>query len=517
MTTNPLDFPPLGDSQRSVRRLKATRVRLIISIPTLLLLLTLGTGLFSYQYLLGRADMQKFLAAAAPTHAQATKHLEMEGILEESAIRVLRISLALSLAAVVVGLVLALQIIRPIRELTETARQLVHGDLSRRPRIPHLGEFADLGMTFNRVVDHLQRLFRERNRILEGGAEANIVWLDFLGRVKSMDPSAATLFSRSADHLIGQSIFDLIPELSQMEEFRQVFRAEEKSPPLERPLTYMVETSLKPAETPLLLGITLALMRDQKNIPMGYLLMLRNLSALRSFHEQMMRADRLAALGTFATGMAHEIRNPLASVKGMVQLLGEMRDTERLPAFTERIVEEIARMELLIAEVMDFAQPEALQPVATNLVTLAREALETAISRCNPQQHHIRITRELNPLPRCLAEPRRLHRALVNIMINAFEATPPGGEVVIRTQRLDDQHSGERPLVISIINTGEPVPPADRQRIFEPFYTTKSSGTGLGLPIAYQIIASNRGAIEVECSEGKTSFRIRLPESVPET
>lgn len=517
MTTTPLDLTPFDENQRSVRRLKATRVRLIISIPTLLLLLTLGTGLFSYQYLLGRADMQKLLAAAAPTHSQAAKHLEMEGILEEAAIRVLRISLALSAAAVVVGLILALQIIRPIRELTETARQLVHGDLSRRPRIPHLGEFADLGMTFNRVVDHLQKLFRERNRILEGGAEANIVWLDFLGRVKSMDPSAAALFSRSPDHLIGQSIFDLIPELATIEEFRRVFRAEEKAPPLERPLTYMVESSLKHSDTPLVLGITLALMRDQKNIPMGYLLMLRNLSALRSFHEQMQRADRLAALGTFATGMAHEIRNPLASVKGMVQLLGEMRDTQRLPAFTERIVEEIARMELLIAEVMDFAQPEATQPVATNLITLVREALEIAENRCDPEEHRIRITRDLNPLPRCLVEPRRMHRALVNIIVNAFEATPDGGEVVIRTHRLDDQHSGDRPLTISIINTGEPIPPADRQRIFEPFYTTKPSGTGLGLPIAYQIIASNRGNIEVECSEGKTAFRVRLPESPPET
>jgi len=94
MTATPPDLTPFDENQRSVRRLKATRVRLIISIPTLLLLLTLGTGLFSYQYLLGRADRQKLLAAAAPTHTQATKHLEMEGILEEAAIRVLPPKLA---------------------------------------------------------------------------------------------------------------------------------------------------------------------------------------------------------------------------------------------------------------------------------------------------------------------------------------------------------------------------------------------------------------------------------------
>jgi signal transduction histidine kinase len=156
---------------------------------------------------------------------------------------------------------------------------------------------------------------------------------------------------------------------------------------------------------------------------------------LRKFHEQMERADRLAALGTFAAGMAHEVRNPLASMKGMVQLLAESADPEQQSEYVRRLDSEIARLESLMSEVLEFAQPEPARPRPTDLNRVVRESLDVASERHQPEARQVSVRLELDPaLPPGVVEIRRLHQAIVNLILNAFEAAPDGSEVVIRTR-----------------------------------------------------------------------------------
>jgi len=484
--------------ETSERRLRISRVRLIISIPTLILLITLGVNFIAYQRLLGTAAREK--------------NPEVSLRIELVAANQLQSALVMSLLAGALGLVVAFQIVRPIRELTQTAHRLVHGDLSGRMRMPELGEFADLGTTFNRMVDHLQRIFRERNRILEGAEGASVVWLDLDGSIRSMDATNVALFGRRVVDMIGKPLAEVIPDRPENREVRGILHREMTISQSRRPSSYIVEAQLDPEAPPLLTGLTLALMRDDHGEPSGYLMTLRNLDALRSFHDQMMRADRLAALGTFAAGMAHEVRNPLASIKGMVQLMGEIGEASDLKVYVDRIVQEIARLERLLSEMMNFAHPEQTTPESVDLLRLVRESLEVAMSHCDPRASNIRIHTDLQALPPCVVEPRKIHQALVNIMINAFEATPAGGEVVIHTENRRDQPYEIRPLVISVTNTGSRIPAEEAERIFEPFHTTKPNGTGLGLPIAYQIITTHRGSLDMVQSDKAVTFRICLPE-----
>jgi two-component system sensor histidine kinase PilS (NtrC family) len=320
------------------------------------------------------------------------------------------------------------------------------------------------------------------------------------------------LFSLPVQEMAGRPLFDLLPDISGNVELVKILHRELSVDQLKRPSSYIVEAQLDREGPVLLLGLTLALMRDERGAPDGYLMTLRNLNALRSFHDQMMRADRLAALGTFAAGMAHEVRNPLASIKGMVQLMGEVGDSQDLSVYVDRIVQEIARLERLLTEMMNFAHPEQTAPEATDLVRLVRESLEVAESHCDPWKNGIQVRAELEPLSPCVIEPRKIHQALVNIIINAFEATPNGGEVVIRTRNRRDIKMELRPLVIEVTNTGTPIPNDETERIFEPFHTTKPTGTGLGLPIAYQIVTAHRGTLELEQDADSVTFRIALPE-----
>ncbi len=493
--------------ESNYRRLAASRVRLVISIPTLTLLLPLATGVIVYW------DLFNLTRNASPP---------LKPVLEATAEDILRGTMHFSLVGGLVGLILALEIVRPIRELTRNVQQVTYGDLTLKPRIPDLGELADLGLSFSRMVNHLQRLFRERNRILESGGPVSLLWLDLSGKIHTTDTAAAELLGIPPEHLAGRPVLEILPPLAHNRDFKAILRGDPSHFPsapatgreVRRPLSTVIELPGREGSPVLLLGATLALMNDETGRPVGYLLVLRNLTLLRKFHEQMERADRLAALGTFAAGMAHEVRNPLASMKGMVQLLAESADPEQQSEYVRRLDSEIARLESLMSEVLEFAQPEPARPRPTDLNRVVRESLDVASERHQPEARQVSVRLELDPaLPPGVVEIRRLHQAIVNLILNAFEAAPDGSEVVIRTRRAADEDSQERPLLIEISNSGPPISPEERERIFEPFYTTKPKGTGLGLPIAYQIITANRGDLEFGCEGGVTTFRVSLPQS----
>lgn len=251
---------------------------------------------------------------------------------------------------------------------------------------------------------------------------------------------------------------------------------------------------------------------------------------LKAAQEQLVRSERLASAGRLAAGIVHEIGNPLASVLGMVDLLlrcqGTPKQRKECQENLERLASEIVRLKRILQGLLDYARPASkeIKPLPINgvvertmLLLLSQKAFRD-----------IQVIRRLQePSPWALADERLLQQVLVNILVNAAQAMPKGGKISIATELQPvrawpdgivsvGRHfdPDEEAAVISVADTGSGIPREDLQRIFEPFFSTKEvgKGVGLGLAICHSLIEELKGAITVESRLGRgTTFSILLP------
>jgi signal transduction histidine kinase len=225
--------------------------------------------------------------------------------------------------------------------------------------------------------------------------------------------------------------------------------------------------------------------------------------------ERLERADRLAAIGTLAAGIVHDIRNPLVSVRTFLQLLPERLDDEEFKTtFRELALAELDRVCLLINDLLSFSRPTARErevievvPIVGQMVRLlepeARKGDVTLSFEGDEAGTHI------------LADEGQIRQVLMNVVLNAIEATPSRGRVTVSCGTSDVP----RACMLSVTDTGGGLPAGDLERIFEPFYTTKSLGSGLGLFVARRIVQEHGGTIEATRSNaGGTCIVIRFPE-----
>ncbi|MBI5078747.1 hypothetical protein HZB08_01850 [Candidatus Saganbacteria bacterium] len=226
-----------------------------------------------------------------------------------------------------------------------------------------------------------------------------------------------------------------------------------------------------------------------------------NLKLYRSLQQ----ADKLAALGVVAAGMAHEIKNPLASVKGLTQVLPEnLADKDFIQKYSEIVPRQLDRINRIVENLLTFGQPGKLETREIELERTLEEALRLVENQC--RKLNIEIVKEFSPVPVIFADPEKLSQAFVNIILNAMQAMPQGGEIKIKTQNSKDS------IVIEVSDTGEGIPADRLSNIFDPFYTTKETGSGMGLAVTYRIIKEHTGEIEVESKVGEgTIFKLCLP------
>jgi two-component system sensor histidine kinase HydH len=222
-------------------------------------------------------------------------------------------------------------------------------------------------------------------------------------------------------------------------------------------------------------------------------------------------AEKLAAIGTLTAGLSHEIKNPLNAAA--LQLTVLERRIRRLPAEAQPelrdplklVQDEVVRLNRILEEFLDFARPRELHKQPVDLATVVRMVVELI----TPQAELAGITLE-NRSPDTMAasvDGGRIHQALVNLVLNALQATPHGGTV-----RIDLQHEPGT-IVLAVEDTGAGIPEDLAQRVFEPFFTTKSGGSGLGLPLVHGVVDQHGGSISVGRGHaGGARFVIRLPD-----
>jgi signal transduction histidine kinase len=230
----------------------------------------------------------------------------------------------------------------------------------------------------------------------------------------------------------------------------------------------------------------------------------------------MRRTDRLRSMETMAGGLAHEIRNPLTSIKTFMQLAPlRQSDPEFMESFTKIAEEEVERIERLIQEILDYARNTGPRFTQQNLNEVIESTLRFIILKAERQ--NTRIETELaDDLPPVSLDRQQIKQVLLNLFINSMEAMPKGGFLTVRTRRLT-MKDGLPWVRIEVQDTGQGIPQEELERIFDPFFTTKHEskereGTGLGLTIVHQIISDHRGTIEVDSRPGVgTVFLISLP------
>lgn len=509
--TYPINRTPPGFSaqvQATESEIAAARkrtVRLIVSIPALLALIQMAGGVFIRNELL---TISRTSGALAPVR---------QG-LEFSADFVLGMSGVCAALAAAVGLVLAWSIVRPLRSIELRMLDIARGDLTALSTLPQLGELGFMGRTFNQMVGQLHRVFEERDRLLRQASSRARIQIDETGQVRSAEQSVRRLLNLDPAELIGVNLLKEPGAPEQPGSTLAFLRREVRGLIEESRAGILSEhqIEIEREEEPMILLLSIAPVLVGESTSPQFLLEVRDITGMVSFHQQMQRTDRLAAVGTLATGIAHEIRNPLASIKGMVQLMAESARmqsggaTEEESEFHERVIKEVVRLEGLVSAIMDFAQGEDVPPEPTDVNALLCEAVE-ASRQAVETEAIIEVAYELDEtLPLANMQAHRLQQAFLNLTRNAFQALAEnGGRIRIHSLHLPVNE--ERPIILCIANTGEPIAPEQRERIFEPFFTTKAEGTGLGLPIAYQAVAANGGMLELECEGGEIQFWVRLP------
>ena len=235
-------------------------------------------------------------------------------------------------------------------------------------------------------------------------------------------------------------------------------------------------------------------------------------ASLKKQMQEMQRTEQLRVCGEMAAGLVHEIRNPLAGMKVSIEvLLTELNIEERDKDVLVKVVEQIKHIELLMKNLLNYARPVAAQPVSVNV----NKILEKTIYFVEKHPSFFsgepckQIIKELDDhLPEIVADPQQLQQVFLNLLLNSVDAISEGGKITITTR-----HDEKRKAVaVELRDTGKGIPAELMEKIFQPFFTTKGKGTGLGLAVSKRIVEEHGGSIEVANQvSGGVSFTITLP------
>jgi two-component system sensor histidine kinase PilS (NtrC family) len=262
---------------------------------------------------------------------------------------------------------------------------------------------------------------------------------------------------------------------------------------------------------PVVLGISVSPLRDVRDRVIGRVINFTDLTELRRMEAQVKRQERMATIGQLAAGIAHEIRNPLASMSGSIELLKEgsavSEDDRTLMTIVMR---EIDRLNALISELLDYANPRPRETAALDLTVLIDETVK--VFRQDRSRGDVEVETILPPpgSMQITADPAKLRQVIWNLVRNAADAaTSGGGHVAVSVGEEDGA------VIVSITDDGPGISTENQSRIFDPFFTTKKRGTGLGLAMVHSIVTEHGGTIDVDSEPGTgTRFVIRLPRGV---
>lgn len=255
-------------------------------------------------------------------------------------------------------------------------------------------------------------------------------------------------------------------------------------------------------------------LHDADGTFLGYVLLLRDLREIHLLRREILRNQRLASVGRLAAGVAHEIRNPLSSIKGFATYFKERYpDKEDDQQIANIMIKEVERMDKVIGQLLDFARPIKI----SKKIVLVPPLIENSLKLLEPQAAEKKIeiqTRFAPQIRKANVDPDLIGQVLLNLYLNALDAMDNGGRLTVA---VTDSTNKNR-IAIIVSDSGRGISNENLAKIFDPYFTTKSTGTGLGLAIAHNIITAHGGKITVDSSPGQgTAFTVLIPPSGEDT
>ncbi len=345
-----------------------------------------------------------------------------------------------------------------------------------------------------------------------------LVTVDLHGQMTTVNHAAQIMLGYHPYEIIGQPALKLFPP---------------------RILQHVIHTGTSQRETLTIAGehgqertldATFLPLRDDREQVIGTLVTFSDVTIVRRLEEEKRRLDRLASLGEMAASVAHEVRNPLASIKTSMQLLlddlaelapgvngthavgqidNEMLDSVRV------VLKEVERLDSIVRDLLLFSRPRSFHPVECNMVEICERVLYLIANRC--AETNVVVHRAYLNTPSVLIDVAQVEQVLLNLCINALQAMHEGGILTISCQvrqvpATDSLTRASTGLEITVSDTGTGIAPDSSERIFQPFYTTKAHGIGLGLPISRRLVEDHHGTLTVESRPGYgATFTVQLP------
>lgn len=347
------------------------------------------------------------------------------------------------------------------------------------------------------------------NEYVAQSMSSGLVTTDLKGRITS--------FNRAAEEITGHTFPDvrgkLWYEVFDLKELRGFFEEMEKK---KTPCRFDAEV-LRRDSVKVILGITISQLKNEKMETTGVIGNFQDITRIKELEEEMKKKDRLAMVGEMAAGMAHEIRNPLASLIGSMQLLREdLKLNEENSHLLDIALRETDKLNLIITNFLTYTRPVPLNKRQCDIKELINDAL-TFLKKSKEYREDISIITEF-PEGELTAnvDPHQINQVLWNLSINALQAVDGDGEIKVSARKvkrsLQPGDHLEDYIEITFIDNGAGIAPEIRDKIFYPFFTTKEGGSGLGLAIVQRVIEDHQGTIRVDSKVGKgTKLTIYLP------
>ena len=435
----------------------------------------------------------------------------------------LRTSGAIALVALLVSTGLAMVVsgatLAPLRDISAQLDRISAGQYDAPPAesksfavFSGFGSFGggadELGLVSRKISQVGQQLrgvheifstMRENLNSVMAGLEDGLLLFTRDARAVMVSPAAEKFLGAPAGQFLGRRITEIFPNDHPL---RQALRLEGD---VLRETT--AETELKTAGGVRRVGVSVQAIQEDGE-QMGALVTLRDLDSLESINTQLQVSERLAALGRITAGVAHEVKNPLNSMRLWLENLKETLPPEQDGGARQAVQvldKEIDRLDAVVKRFLDFTRPVELKLEATDLAELLKDVVRVA----QPQMRKAGVeVEELlgNAVPEVWADRDLLKQAVLNLVLNAAEAMSTGGELRVELSRRGEMAE------ISVSDTGKGIPLENQQNIFQLFFTTRPGGSGIGLATTFRIVQLHNGSIDFQSEAGRgTTFRIELP------
>jgi two-component system sensor histidine kinase AtoS len=424
----------------------------------------------------------------------------------------------LGLFGIVLGILgsifFAKRITRPISRLVETTVSAAQGNLEQVIDIHTRDEIEELGKNFNHMIEKIRRHQNElQDRLREitslkaytdnilASMTNGLITIDLEKKVVTVNEMAESIIGRGREGIAGLSLEQVLDEHHPLRQMLVETLAQEKE------ISHLeVELKRDGESLWLIAGTSLLIGGEAKTI--GALAIFQDITELKALEEKLRQADRLAALGTLSAGLAHEIKNPLSAIKTFVQLLPQKIG---LPSFMEKfnvtVPREIDRINYLVEDLLELTRRRVRPLVALRIDDLILQVIDLHGEDIKKRQIALEFHLDRR-IPPVHGDAETLYRAFSNLIINAIQAMPNGGTLSI-SSKLDSSLSS---VEITFRDTGVGMDEMTAKNIFNPFFTTKDKGAGLGLALTRKIIEDHRGTIEVLSVKGMgTTFTLNLP------